>query len=43
VLIEMLRIAFRHVRGLPVPANSEAPYVPTRLDPATLGAGGGGH
>ena len=43
VLIGMLRIAFRHVRGLPVPANSEAPYVPTRLDPATLGAGGGGH
>ncbi len=36
VLIEMLRISIRHVRGLPVPPNSETPFVQTRLDPATL-------
>jgi carbon starvation protein len=38
VLLEMVRISVRHLRGLPVPANSEAPYVPTKLDPASLGA-----
>ena len=39
VLIEMLRISLRHLRGLPVPPNSEAPYVATTLTPATLGSG----
>jgi carbon starvation protein len=36
VLVEMIRVSIRKVRGLPVLANSEAPYVATRLDPATL-------
>jgi len=38
VLIEMLRISVRHVRGLPVPPSSEAAFVQTRLDPSTLSA-----
>ena len=38
VLIEMIRISIRHVRGLPVPPNSEAAFVQTRLDPSTLSA-----
>ena len=33
VIVEMLRIALRHVAGKPVPASSEAPHVPTRLGP----------
>ena len=37
VLLEMIRVSVRSVRGLPVPANSEAPYVATKLDPTTLG------
>jgi carbon starvation protein len=39
VIIAMLRVSIRHVRGLPVPPSSEAPYVATRLDPATLTTG----
>jgi carbon starvation protein len=38
VLLEMIRVSVRSVRGLPVPPNSEAPYVATKLDPTTLGA-----
>ena len=38
VLLEMIRISVRHLRGLPVPPSSEAPYVATKLDPATLSA-----
>jgi carbon starvation protein len=38
VLLEMIRISMRHLRGLPVPPSSEAPYVATKLDPATLSA-----
>jgi carbon starvation protein len=33
VILEMIRVSSRHVRGLPVPANSEAPF------PAALGSG----
>jgi carbon starvation protein len=36
VILEMLRISSRQLRGLPVPANSEAPFTQTRLDAATL-------
>jgi carbon starvation protein len=36
VLIEMVRICVRHVRGLPVPRNSETPHVLTQLDMTTL-------
>jgi carbon starvation protein len=36
VILEMLRISSRKLRGLPVPANSEAPFTATRLDAATL-------
>ena len=39
VLIEMLRISLRHLRGLPVPPNSEAPYVATTLSPVSLSSG----
>lgn len=38
VLIEMLRVGIRHLRGLPVPPGSATPFVQTRLDPARLGA-----
>ena len=38
VIIEMLRISLRHLRGLPVPSSSETPYVATRLDPSALPA-----
>ena len=38
VLLEMIRISIRHLRGLSVPANSETPYVATKLDPSTLSA-----
>ena len=36
VLIEMVRMSLRHIRGLPVLPSSETPYVQTKLDPATL-------
>jgi carbon starvation protein len=36
VILEMVRISSRKLRGLPVPPNSEAPYTATRLDAATL-------
>jgi carbon starvation protein len=36
VILEMLRISSRQLRGLPVPANSEAPFTATRLDAAAL-------
>jgi carbon starvation protein len=36
VILEMLRISSRQLRGLPVPANSEAPFTQTRLDAAAL-------
>jgi carbon starvation protein len=39
VLIEMIRISVRHVRGQSVPANSEAPYVATKLAPVSLTSG----
>jgi len=39
VILEMVRISVRHLRGLPVPPNSEAPFQQTRLDPATVGYG----
>jgi len=35
VILEMLRVCYRHIAGKPVPATSEAPYVATRLDVAT--------
>jgi carbon starvation protein len=38
VIIAMIRVALRHLAGKPVPANSEVPHVPTRLDPAASGA-----
>ncbi len=34
VILEMLRVSIRHVKGLSVPPSSETPYVATRLDPA---------
>jgi carbon starvation protein len=36
VIVEMLRISYRHLAGKPVPASSEAPYVPTQLDASAL-------
>ena len=36
VIIEMLRVSSRYLRGLPVPPNSEAPHVLTRLDANAL-------
>ncbi len=38
VLLSMLRISIRHLRGLPVPPSAETPFVRTQLDPATLTA-----
>ncbi|HTQ36929.1 MAG TPA: carbon starvation CstA family protein [Steroidobacteraceae bacterium] len=38
VIAEMLRIAWRHLAGKPVPATSEAPRVATRLDAVLRGA-----
>ena len=38
VIIAMVRVSMRHLAGKPVPASSEAPHVPTRLDPALGGA-----
>ena len=38
VLVEMVRISVRFLQGQSVPPNSEAPFEPTRLDPATLSA-----
>ncbi|MEP7312696.1 MAG: carbon starvation CstA family protein [Pseudomonadota bacterium] len=37
VIIEMVRVSLRHVRGHSVPASSETAYAPTHLDPAVLG------
>jgi carbon starvation protein len=37
VIADMLRVAYRSVRGLPVPQGSEAPYVRTQLN-GTAGA-----
>jgi len=31
VVLDMLRVCTRHLRGLPTPRSSEAPYQPTRL------------
>ena len=42
VIIEMLRISSRRMRGLPVPPSSEAPFTQTRLDPAAV-LGSGAH
>ncbi|MEO8306847.1 MAG: carbon starvation CstA family protein [Pseudomonadota bacterium] len=36
VILEMVRISSRSLRGLPVPPNSEAPYTATRLDATAL-------
>jgi len=36
VLLAMVRVAVRQARGLPVPGNSEAPFVATKLDAAAL-------
>jgi len=38
VMLSMLRISIRHLRGLPVPPSAETPYVRTQLNPATLTA-----
>jgi carbon starvation protein len=38
VLISMLRVSLRFLRGQPVPPSAETPYVRTQLDPATLTA-----
>jgi carbon starvation protein len=40
VIIEMLRMSTRHVRGLPTPPLAEAPAVPTRLEPGAAMARG---
>ena len=34
VILEMLRVCYRHTAGKPVPDSSEVPYVATRLDVA---------
>jgi carbon starvation protein len=36
VIFAMVRVSIRYLRGLPVPPDSEAPYVPTRLDASAL-------
>jgi carbon starvation protein len=36
VIIAMLRVSIRYLRGLPVPPTSEAPYVATKLDASAL-------
>ncbi|MEO6080362.1 MAG: carbon starvation CstA family protein [Steroidobacteraceae bacterium] len=36
VVLAMLRVCLRQLRGLPVPPDSEAPFVATRLDAAAL-------
>jgi carbon starvation protein len=36
VIIAMLRVSLRYLRGLPVPPSSETPYVATKLDAAAL-------
>ncbi len=38
VLLEMLRMGLRQLRGLPVPPNSETPYVQTQLVADALGS-----
>jgi len=35
VIGDMLRVAYRRITGLPLPASSEAPYEPTRLNGIT--------
>jgi carbon starvation protein len=37
VILDMVRICARKLRGLPVPASSETPYQPARLRPPALG------
>jgi carbon starvation protein len=37
VLLDMVRVSIRFLRGLPVPPDSEAPYVATQLQPVPLG------
>jgi carbon starvation protein len=37
VIIEMVRVSIRFVRGLPVPPDSETPYVASQIQPAPLG------
>jgi carbon starvation protein len=37
VIVDMLRVASRRMRGLPVPTGSEAPYVASKLN---VGSGG---
>ena len=32
IIFDMLRMASRHLRGMPVPASAEAPHVTTRLE-----------
>ncbi|MDR2216066.1 MAG: carbon starvation protein A [Nevskiaceae bacterium] len=34
VIVEMIRVCVRHLRGLPVPADSQTPYVRTELNAA---------
>ncbi len=36
VILAMLRVSIRHLRGLPVPPDSEAPFMATRLDTSAL-------
>jgi carbon starvation protein len=35
VILAMVRVSIRYLRGLPVPPDSEAAYVATRLDPSS--------
>ncbi|HVW70480.1 MAG TPA: carbon starvation CstA family protein [Steroidobacteraceae bacterium] len=39
VILDMLRLVLRRLRGLPTPETSEAPYQPTKLDGSALPAG----
>jgi carbon starvation protein len=36
VIVDMLRVSFRFVKGMPVPPLTEATYVKTRLDPSMV-------
>jgi carbon starvation protein len=36
VIVDMLRVSFRFVKGMPVPPLAEATYVKTRLDPGMI-------
>jgi carbon starvation protein len=42
VIADMLRVAFRRIRGLPVPTGSEAPYIVSKLNAGSSGLHGVG-